>query len=629
MRRCTIFAAILFGLFCSVALRAEDPNDIRELKLRDWNPQSKLVTKVTKVDTPMYPVIDDHNHLGNVEWGLTAEKVKHYIEEMDAAGVRTVVNLDGMWGDTLKGTLTLLDEAYPGRFLTFAQINAEGLDDEDWSEREAKRLEESFKMGAKGLKFHKSLGLEWKFKNGKYMMPDDPKMDPIYQMCAKYHRPIMIHTGDPVAFFTPLDKNNERWHELNQHPDWLWYGQDFPKLDDLLKAFIHAVEKNPKTIFIGAHLDNLAEDLATVSKWLDTYPNLMCSIDARISELGRQPYTARKFLIKYQDRVMFGTDTPPRDRESYRIYYRFLETDDEYFDCQKSHHLQGFWMIYGVFLPKDVLEKIYNKNAERVLYFGDGKNNQPSTEKQTTVDDADSDDLLNVHTDKTGVLIKKKAEANPGGKLIHVKRTDDFEVTGDGRAAAWEKTDWVALEKLPDGHHDYDARVKMLYSQQGVYVLMTGSDRKVTATMEEDFANLWTEDVFEFFLWPDERETIYLEYEISPLNHELAILVPNLDHKQLGWRPWHYDGARKTKKAVSVSGGTAKSGEKITGWTAEVFVPYALLKPLRNVPPEPGTRWRANFYRCDYDDNQETAWSWTPVGGSFHEYEKFGTLVFD
>ena len=186
----------------------------------------------------------------------------------------------------------------------------------------------------------------------------------------------------------------------------------------------------------------------------------------------------------------------------------------------------------------------------------------------------------------------------------------------------------MPLAKL-SGKHDYDARVKILYSPTGVYVLMTGSDRKLSAAIDEDFADLWTEDVFEFFLWPDEEHSIYLEYEISPLNHELVILVPNLDHKFLGWRPWHYDGARKTRKAVSVAGGTAKPGAEITGWTAEVFVPYELLKPLRNVPPQPGARWRANFYRCDYDDHEETAWSWTPVGPSFHEYEKFGTLVFD
>jgi hypothetical protein len=169
----------------------------------------------------------------------------------------------------------------------------------------------------------------------------------------------------------------------------------------------------------------------------------------------------------------------------------------------------------------------------------------------------------------------------------------------------------------------------MLYSPSGVYVLMTGSDRKVTATIQEDFANLWKEDVFEFFFWPDEKQTIYLEYEISPLDHELVLLIPNLDHKQWGWRPWHYEGDRKIRKAVSVSGGMAKSGGEIASWTAEVFVPYELFKPLKNVPPQPGSRWRANFYRVDYDDNQETAWSWTSVGNSFHEYEKFGTLVFD
>jgi hypothetical protein len=172
----------------------------------------------------------------------------------------------------------------------------------------------------------------------------------------------------------------------------------------------------------------------------------------------------------------------------------------------------------------------------------------------------------------------------------------------------------------------------LLYSPKGVYVLMTGSDRKLTATKREDFADLWKEDVFEFFFWPDEKETLYFEYEISPLDRELVLLIPNLDHKQHGWRPWHYEGDRKIRKAVSFagkSGGKAQSGETISGWTAEVFVPYALLKPLRNVPPQSGTRWRANFYRCDYDDGDSASWSWKPVDSSFHEYEKFGTIEFE
>jgi predicted TIM-barrel fold metal-dependent hydrolase len=154
---------------------------------------------------------------------------------------------------------------------------------------------------------------------------------------------------------------------LNQHPDWLFYGNQFTPREELLAQFTHVVAKHPKTSFIGAHFGNNAEDLATVAKWLDAYPNLNIDIDARISELGRQPYSTRRFILKYQDRVMFGTDTTPR-RDAFRIYYRFLETDDEYFDCAASHHLQGFWRIYGIFLPRDVLAKVYHKNAERLLY---------------------------------------------------------------------------------------------------------------------------------------------------------------------------------------------------------------------------------------------------------------------
>src|SRR5262249_30874929 len=143
--------------------------------------------------------------------------------------------------------------------------------------------------------------------------------------------------------------------------------EKFPPREVLLGQLERVVAAHPNTTFIGAHFGNNVEDLASVGRWLDQYPNFFVDIDARISELGRQPYSTRKFILKYQDRILFGTDTTPR-REAFRIYYRFLETDDEYFDCAASHHLQGFWMIYGIFLPREVLEKIYHKNAERVLF---------------------------------------------------------------------------------------------------------------------------------------------------------------------------------------------------------------------------------------------------------------------
>ncbi|MFH1716060.1 MAG: carbohydrate-binding family 9-like protein [Planctomycetota bacterium] len=219
-----------------------------------------------------------------------------------------------------------------------------------------------------------------------------------------------------------------------------------------------------------------------------------------------------------------------------------------------------------------------------------------------------------------------RQEAAP---VLRVRQTEDFVVNGRGNAPAWEKVGWEPLNLRSADGHQYGTRVKVLYSPTGLYVLMEAEDRTLTATMNEDFLDLWNEDVFEFFLWPDERYPVYFEYEISPLGFELPILIPNFGGEFLGWRPWHYDGKRRTQKATAVVGGPRQSGARVTGWTAEVFVPYDLLKPLQNVPPRPGTRWRANFYRVDYDDGKSTSWDWARVGTGFHEIEKFGTLIFE
>jgi predicted TIM-barrel fold metal-dependent hydrolase len=340
---------------------------IRDMKLRDWEPRSMLVTRSTEVSRAKFPVIDVHNHLGGGKAILTPERVARYLAEMDAAGVQTVVNLDGGWDRRLEETLDALDRPHTGRFLTFALINFDGIDEPGWTERERKRLEAGFKAGAKGLKIHKTLGLGHRYKDGRLVPVDDSKIDDLWALCGRYDRPVMIHTADPGAFFTPLDAKNERWHELNDHPNWLFHGKDFPSRAELHAQRLRVIGRHPRTTFICAHMANDAEDLATVASWLDRYPNMYVDIDARISELGRQPYSARRFLIKYQDRVMFGTDTAP-NRDAYRMYFRFLETDDEYFDPAGGHHRQGFWMIYGIFLPDDVLAKLYNGNARRIFF---------------------------------------------------------------------------------------------------------------------------------------------------------------------------------------------------------------------------------------------------------------------
>jgi predicted TIM-barrel fold metal-dependent hydrolase len=362
-RQALMLAIVLFAVRIGFA---QESGDIRSLKLADWQPRSMLKTKVTRVSRPAYPVIDVHNHLGGGAETLTKERVDSYLRDMDDAGVRTVVNLDGGWDNRLSETVAALDQAHPGRFLSFALINFSGFEYEGWSERETEQLRKSFEAGAKGLKFHKSLGLSYRDDDEVLLAIDDPRLDPIWELCGEWNKPVMIHTADPAAFFTPLDRYNERWHELNEHPNWLFHGDKFPSREELLNQRNRVIAKHPKTTFIGAHFGNNPEDLETVGKWLDQYPNFYVDIDARISELGRQPYSARRFFLKYQDRIMFGTDTRP-DAQAYRLYYRFLETDDEYFDTAESHHRQGFWMIYGIFLPKPVLEKIYHTNAARLL----------------------------------------------------------------------------------------------------------------------------------------------------------------------------------------------------------------------------------------------------------------------
>ncbi|MEZ6138424.1 MAG: carbohydrate-binding family 9-like protein [Pirellulaceae bacterium] len=226
-----------------------------------------------------------------------------------------------------------------------------------------------------------------------------------------------------------------------------------------------------------------------------------------------------------------------------------------------------------------------------------------------------------------GVATAGSAVAAERPTLI-VPKCDDFEISGNGDATAWDSCDWVAMHRRENGKLNYTARFKMLYSDTGVYILFDGSDKKLTATMQADFLDLWNEDVYECFFWTNEKHPVYFEYEISPLGFELPILVPKLDGQFLGWRPWHYEGTKRIQKRVSAAGGENESMATVTGWRAEIFIPYEVLKPLQNVPPQPGTQWRANFYRVDHDDQQTTGWDWSRVGPSFHDTDNFGTLVF-
>jgi predicted TIM-barrel fold metal-dependent hydrolase len=231
----------------------------------------------------------------------------------------------------------------------------------------AMALADAKQRGASGLKVFKDFGLRYRNVDGTLLKIDDPRWDSIWEACGNLGLPILIHVGDPAAFFQPVDETNERWEELHRHPDWSYYGKDGPSRDELFAAFNRVMAKHSRTTFIGAHVADNPEDLGAVSRWLDEFPNLVVEIASRTNELGRQPHTARRFFLKYADRVMFGTDGP-RDRGRLLPYWRFLETQDEYFPyAENPFPPQGFWNIYGIGLPDNVLRKVYHENAVRLI----------------------------------------------------------------------------------------------------------------------------------------------------------------------------------------------------------------------------------------------------------------------
>jgi len=212
---------------------------------------------------------------------------------------------------------------------------------------------------------------------------------------------------------------------------------------------------------------------------------------------------------------------------------------------------------------------------------------------------------------------------------LTLPRIDEFELTGDGTSAAWGAVEWRPMAPVRSGASDYLTRAKAAYSAAGLYFLVDCEDRKLVCTYTDDNEDIWTEDVVEVFVQPDEAHPIYFEYELSPLNVELPILVSNTDGAFFGWLPWHYEGDRRVRRATAVRGGAKASMAEVEGWTAEFFIPFALFKGLGNTPPASGTRWRGNIYRIDYDEKPSTQWAWCADIAKFHDYENFGTFVFE
>ena len=349
---CTYSAALLWP-------RAARTQSQQTPTIEEYNPKSTLILKEHKTERAKFPFIDIHSH----HWNPTPEHVDQLVREMDTINLRVLVNLSGGTGEELRKTVATMKGRYPDRFVVFANPSYSDIDTPGYGQRAAERLAADVRNGAQGLKIFKNFGMDVKYADGQRVHADDPIFDPLFEKCAELKLPVLIHIAEPSAFFDPWDKNNERWLELKEFPQRARPPSKYPPFETLMAERNRLFAKHPRTNFIAAHLAFHGNDLDRLGKLFDSLPNTYVDIAAVLAELGRQPYSAHDFLVKYQDRVLMGKDI--YDVNEYKWYFRALETRDEYFEYYRRRH--AFWRIYGFQLPDEVLKKIYYKNALKLV----------------------------------------------------------------------------------------------------------------------------------------------------------------------------------------------------------------------------------------------------------------------
>lgn len=354
-----ILILIVFAAMFTTMSLAQQNTDSKVMDFEKYDPPSSLVVPEHKLTAAKFPFVDVHSH----HWrNLDKAYFTKLKSEMDAMNMNIIVNLSGGTGESLKNMVDSAKLYMPGRFVVFANINIKSIDDPTWAENTVKALENDVKNGARGLKIYKSQGMDDKDSKGNRIKINDPRIDAVWAKCGQLKIPVLIHSGDPAAFWQPADENNERWLELktrsgrtreNFEASW----------EQIMNEQLSVFKKHKGTTFINAHMGWYPNNLDKLAELMEAMPNMNVEIGAVIAELGRQPRMAKKFFTKYQDRILFGKDSYVV--EEYPTYFRVLETNDEYFPYHKRYH--AFWRMYGIELDDEVLKKVYYKNALRLI----------------------------------------------------------------------------------------------------------------------------------------------------------------------------------------------------------------------------------------------------------------------
>ena len=347
----------------------QEKNNLMDIE--EYNPTSSLVVGQNPKDRSKFPFVDVHSH----QWKMPVMDLSDLVADMDSLNMGYMINLSGSGFGTFAGNQDLMDisltksienvesQGLSNRFGVFVNVDFNKIDDEGFAENNVSIIKDAVKQGAIGLKVYKNLGLNLKDNSGARVKVDDKRLNSIWEVCGELKIPVLIHSGEPSPFFDPIDKYNERWLHARQKPASFRSPDEYPSFEVVMQEQYNMFENNPNTTFINAHLGWYGNDLDKLSEQLDNLPNVYTEIGAVIAELGRQPIRAKRFFVEHQDRVLFGKDT--YRKSEYNVYFRILETSDEYFDYYRKRH--AHWKMYGLKLPDSILKKLYYKNALKLF----------------------------------------------------------------------------------------------------------------------------------------------------------------------------------------------------------------------------------------------------------------------
>ena len=341
------------------------------MDIEEYSPKSSLVVDENPRSSAKFPFVDVHSH----QWKMPVMDFTNLVAEMDSQNMGYMINLSGSGFAAFAGNQNLMDitlteslenikkQGVSNRFGVFVNVDFNKIDDEDFAKNNVEMIKDAVKQGVIGLKVYKNLGLNLKDNSGERVKVDDKRLNPIWEVCGELNIPILIHSGEPSPFFDHIDKHNERFLHARQKPQSFRNSDEYPSFDEVMQEQYNMFKNNPNTTFINAHLGWYGNDLDKMSAQLDDLPNVYTEIGAVIAELGRQPIRARRFFIEHQDRVLFGKDT--YKKSEFDVYFRILETSDEYFDYYRKRH--AHWKMYGLNLPDSILKKLYYKNARKLF----------------------------------------------------------------------------------------------------------------------------------------------------------------------------------------------------------------------------------------------------------------------